>query len=93
MAAFRKRVSANALILIAIGISAAAVSVLVVFPEDPLVWQIASWVLVAALIGLLALVLASGFVLATNRATRTWRRIVPFLIGTACLAAIAVGSL
>ena len=93
MATLRKFTSTSSLILVAIGISAVAIAVLFTFPTDWLTWQVASWTLVAALVGLLVLVLVSGYVLATNRATRTWQRVTSFLIGLACLVAVAVGSL
>jgi hypothetical protein len=93
MAAMRKFISTSSLILVAIGISAAAVGVLFTFPQNPIVWQVATWTLVAALVGLVALVLVAGYVLATARAARTWQRITPFLVGLICLVAVAVGSL
>nr|CAP48776.1 putative integron gene cassette protein [uncultured bacterium] len=93
MKVVRKFISTSSLILVAIGISTVAIAVLFTFPTDPLTWQVASWTLVAALVGLLILVLVSGYVLAVNRAARTWQRITSFLIGPACLAAVAVGSL
>lgn len=74
-------------------VSAAAVGVLLTFPADPLVWNIASWTLVAALALLLVLVLVSGYVLATIKTARTTRRVVSFLVGLACLAALGAGSL
>ena len=89
----RKFMSTSSLILIAIGISAVAVGVLFTFPENPLVWHAATWTLVVALAGLLGLVLALGYVLVTDRAARTWQSIVSFLLGFACLVAVAVGSL
>ncbi|HZV38737.1 MAG TPA: hypothetical protein VFF96_08325 [Pseudoxanthomonas sp.] len=92
MAILRKFVSASSLILVAVGVSAVAVSVLSAFPANPLVWQAASWTLVAALVGLLVLVPVSGYALAASRSARTWRRAAPFLLGFACLAAVAIGS-
>jgi len=86
-------VSTSSLILVAIAVSAATVGVLLTFPTDPLVWNIASWTLVAGLALLLVLVLVSGYVLATNKAARTPRRILSFLVGLACLAALGAGSL
>ena len=93
MAAVRKFISTSSLILVAIGISAAAIGVLFTFPENPLIWQATTWTLIAALVGLVALVIVSGYVLATNRAARTWQRITSFLIGFVCLVAVAAGSL
>jgi len=85
--------STSPLILVAIGIAGAAVAVLFTFPGDPFTWQVASWTLVAALAALLALVVASGYILATNRSARTWQRVTSFLVGLACLLAVAFGSL
>jgi hypothetical protein len=93
MAAMRKLLSISSLTLVAIGISAAALAVLFTFPKNALTWQAASWALVAGLVVLLLLAFASGYVLATDQAARTWQRITLFLIGLACLAAVAVGSL
>ena len=45
--------------LAAAGISALSVGVLFTFPSDPAIWQSATWMLVAALAGLL-LVVAVG---------------------------------
>ena len=75
MSAMHKLMSLNALILVAIGVSLAAAAVLFTIHANPLLWQVATWTLVAGLIGLLVLVLVSGFVLARDRAARTWRRI------------------
>ena len=93
MAASRKFVSTGSLTLAAVGIAAVAVSALFAFPANPLVWQAASWTLVAALVGLSALVPVSGYVLATRRTARTGRHGVSFLLGFMCLAAVVVGSL
>jgi uncharacterized membrane protein SirB2 len=79
----RRFASTNALILVA----------LFAFPADPRVWQAASWALVAALLALLALVVVSGVVLAMRPAARKWPRIALFLVGLACLLAVAAGSL
>ena len=92
MSAMHKLMSLNALILVAIGVSLAAAAVLFTIPANPLLWQVATWTLVAGLIGLLVLVLVSGFVLARDRAARTWRRIATFLFGLVCLVVVAVGS-
>ncbi|MBJ6985577.1 hypothetical protein [Luteimonas sp. MC1750] len=91
MAAFRKLMFTTALTWLAIGICVAAAGILFTFPADPMIWQAATWTLVAALCALLVLVVVLGYVMATNQATRTWRRITPFLIGVACLAPVAVG--
>lgn len=93
MASARKFISTGSLIPIATGIGAVAVGILFTFPQNPLVWQAATWTLVLALAGLLVLVLVSGYALVTNRAARTWRSIASFLLGLACLVAAAVGSL
>jgi hypothetical protein len=93
MTALRKLVSPASLTLVAIGISAAAAGVLFTFPANPILWQAATWTLVAALVGLLVLVLVSGYVLVTDQAARTWQRIASFLIGLACLMSVAVGLL
>ena len=79
--------------LAAAGISALSVGVLFTFPADPAIWQSATWILVAALACLLLLVPWAGYVLVANRTTRTWPRIASFLVGLACLLAVAVGSL
>ena len=92
MSAMHKLMSLNALILVAIGVSLAAAAVLFTIPANPLLWQVATWTLVAGLIGLLVLVLVSGFVLARDRAARTWRRIATFLFGLVCLVVVALGS-
>ena len=92
MAAIRIFSVASSLILPAIGIATGACAVLFAFPRNLLVWQIGSWTLVIALFSLLALVLASAYSLATNRAARTWQRIGSFLLGLACLVAVAVAS-
>ena len=91
MTTVRRFTSTSSLILIAIGVSAIAVAVLLAFPGDPL-WQIATWTLVVALVALLVLVPASAYVLSTNKDARTWQRVASFLIGLACLVAVAVGS-
>lgn len=93
MTTARRFTSTSSLILVAIGVSAIAIAVLVGFPGDLFVWQIASWTLVAALVALLVLVPASAYVLSTNKAARTWQRVASFLIGLACLAAVVIGSL
>ena len=93
MAAIRKFVGLNSLILGAIAVSATATAVLVALPGNLIAWQIGSWTLALALLSLLALVLVSGYSLATNRASRSWRRIVSFLLGLSCLAVVAIGSL
>jgi hypothetical protein len=89
----RRFASTNALILVALGVAAIALAVLFAFPADPRVWQAASWALVAALLALLALVVVSGVVLAMRPAARKWPRIALFLVGLACLLAVAAGSL
>lgn len=93
MAAMHKLTSPSALILVAIGISVAAIAVLIAFPTDLHAWRVASWTLVAALAALLVLVVASACILATNRAARTWQRIASFLIGLGCLVTVAVGAI
>lgn len=93
MKAHRTFPASGTLTLGALGIAGVATAVLVAFPGDLRVWQVASWTLVFALLGLLALVLFSAFLLATRRAARTWRRIVPFSLGLACLAVVAFGAL
>jgi len=93
MTANRTFVVKSSLIFGAIGISAVSTMVLLAFPGNLLVWQIASWFLAFALLALLVLVLTSGYSLATNRAARTWQRIASFSVGFACLAVIAAGSL
>ena len=93
MAAIRQFVGLNSLILGAIGVSAVATAALVALPGNLVAWQIGSWTLVFALLALLVLVLVSGYSLATNRASRGWRRIVCFLLGLSCLAVIVIGSL
>jgi len=93
MAALRKLISTSSLILVAVVISAVAAGVLFTFPADPLIWQAAAWTLLAALMGLLVLVLLTGYVLATDQAARTWQRIASFLIGLVFLVPIAVGLL
>jgi len=92
MSAMHKLMSLNALILVAIGVSLAAAAVLFTIPANPLLWQVATWTLVAGLIGLLVLVLVSGYVLATGRAARTRWRIATFLFGLVCLVVVALGS-
>jgi hypothetical protein len=92
MAATRAFPVAGSLILAAIGMAVAACAVLFAFPHNLLVWRIGSWTLVIALFSLLALVLTSAYSLATDRAARTWQRIGPFLLGFACLVAVAAGS-
>lgn len=86
----RKFISLSYLTLAAIGASLAAAAVLFTYPANPLIWNAATWILVAGLIGLLVLVLVSGYVLARNRKARTWQRIATFLFGLACLAAVAI---
>ena len=93
MTALRKFVSTGSLTLVAVCIAMAAASVLFTFPANPLLWQAASWTLVAALVGLLLLVPVSGYALVTRRTARTGWRVASFLIGFLCLAAVAVGSL
>jgi hypothetical protein len=83
----------NSLILGAVGLSAVATAVLIAFPGNLLVWQVTSWTLALALLALLALVFASAYSLATNRAARTWPRIISFALGLSCLAVIAIGAL
>jgi len=93
MATAGKLVNTSTLILVALGVSAIALAVLFTFPEEPAIWEAASWTFVAGLSALLVLVAVAGYVLTTNRAARTWQRFATFLIGLACLAAAAVGSL
>ena len=88
-----KFMSLSSLILVAIGVSLAAAAVLITIPANPLIWQVATWTLVAGLVGLLVLVLVSGYVLARDRAARTQRRIATFLFGLACLVVVALGYL
>jgi hypothetical protein len=83
----------NSLILGTIGISAIATATLIAFPGNLVAWQIGSWTLASALLVLAVLVLASAYSLATNPAARNWRWIVCFLLGSSCLAVIAIGSL
>ena len=92
MAAMSKFMSLSSLILVAIGVSLAAAAVLFTIPANPLIWQVATWTLVAGLAGLLVLVLVSGYVLARDRAARTRWRIATFLFGLACLVTVALGS-
>ena len=93
MTAIRTFAVPSSLILAAIGIAVGACAVLFAFSRNLLVWQIGSWTLVVALFALLVLVLASAYSLATNRTARTWQRIGSFLLGLACLGAVAIGSL
>lgn len=93
MAAIRKFVGLNSLIVGAIGISAIATAALIALPGNLVAWKIGSWTLVFALLALLALVLVSGYSLVTNRTARSWRRIVCFLLGFSCLVVFAIGSL
>ena len=93
MTAIRKFVGLNSLMLGAIGVSAIATAALIAFPGNLVAWQIGSWTLVFALLALLLLVLTSTWSLATNPASRSWQRIVCFLLGLSCLAVIAIGSL
>lgn len=91
--AIRKAGRLNPLILGAIGVSAIATAVLVALPGSLLAWQVGSWTLAIALLALLVLVLASGYALATSRTARRRRDVACFMLGFACLAAIAVGSM
>lgn len=91
--AMRKLVSTSSLILVTMGVATVAAGVLLTFPENPIVWNAATWILVAALAGLLVFVLLSGYGLATDRVKRTWQGTTAFLIGLTCLVAIAGGSL
>ena len=91
-AAMRK-LSTSSLILVTMGVATVAAGVLLTFPENPIVWNAATWILVAALAGLLVFVLLSGYGLATDRVKRTWQGTTAFLIGLTCLVAIAGGSL
>ena len=93
MAAKRTLMIKSSLIYVAIGLSVIATAILVAFPGKLIAWQIGSWTLVFALLALLILVLVSAYSLATDRAARTWQRILSFSLGLACLAALAVGSL
>ena len=93
MAAIRKFVGLNSLILGAIGTSAIATAALIALPGNLVAWQIGSWTLALALLALVALVLVSGYSLITNRASRNRRQIVCLLLGFSCLAVIAIGSL
>lgn len=92
MAALRKIISIGSLILVAILVPATTTGVLLAFPAEPLVWQAATWTLVAALIGLLVLVTLTGYALATGQAARAWQRVASFLIGLACLAPLPSAS-
>jgi len=87
----REFASPNVLIPGAIGIAAAAVAALVAFPGNLSVWQVAAWTLIAALVALLVLVLASAYVLATNPSARTWPRVASFSLGLVCLLVVAIG--
>jgi len=93
MTEIRKFVGLNSLILGAMGVSAIATTALIALPGNLVAWQIGSWTLASSLLALLVLVLVSAHSLVTNRASRTWRRVVCFLLGFSCLAAIAIGSL
>lgn len=93
MTALCKRITSSLLAWVAIGIGAIAVAVLLSFPADPVVWQLATWTLVAALVALLVLVPASGYALAKDRAARTWPRIVSFAVGLGCLVAVAIAAI
>lgn len=93
MAASRKLMSTSTSILVAVVISAVAAGVLFTFPSDPLIWEAATWTLLAALISLSVLVALTGYRLASDRAARTWQRIASFLLGLACLVPVAVGLL
>jgi hypothetical protein len=57
MTTIRTYVGLNSLVLGAIGVSAIATVVLIALPGNLVAWQIGSWTLVFALLGLLALVL------------------------------------
>lgn len=83
----------SSLIYGAIGLLAIATAILVAFPSNLLVWQIGSWTLVFASLVLLGLVVVLAYSLATNRAARTWQRVLPFALGFACLAVLAVGAM
>ena len=90
MVAIRKFISLSSLTLAAIGASIAAAAVLFTYPANPLIWNAATWTLVAGLIGLGVVVLVSGYVLARNRSARTWQRTATFLFGLVCLAAVTI---
>lgn len=90
MTAMRTFMSLSFLTLAAIGASLAAAAVLFTYPANPLIWNAATWTLLAGLAGLLVAILVSGYVLARNRTARTWQRIVTFVFGLACLAAVTV---
>ena len=90
MAAMRKFISLSFLTIATVGASLAAAAVLFTYPTNPLIWNAATWTLVAGLVGLLVVVLLSAYVLAKNRTARTWQRIATFLFGLACLAVVAV---
>jgi hypothetical protein len=92
MAAMHKFMSLSSLTLVAIGVSLAAAAALITIPANPLIWQVATWTVVAGLVGLLVLVLVSGYVIARHRAARTWQCIATFLFGLACLVAVAFSS-
>lgn len=78
MTANRTFVVKSSLIFGALALAAVATVALLAFPGNLLVWQIGSWTLAFALLALLGLVLASAYSLVTNRAARTWQRIVYF---------------
>ena len=93
MTAQRILARANALILGTVGLCAAATGVLVAFPGDLRVWQAASWTMSLALLCLLVLVGAAAWALATDRATRTWSRVLCVTLGAGCLAFIAIAAI
>lgn len=89
----RKLLTPTVLIPAAIVVAGGATAVLLGFPESVAVWNAATWTLVAALAGLLVMVLASAYALASSREARTWTRIAAFLLGLGCLAAVALAGL
>ena len=76
----------------AIGVAVVAAGVLLGFPAEPRVWQVASWTLALALLALVGLVPASGWALARYPEGRTWPRILSFALGLALLVFIGLGA-
>ena len=83
----------SALIAVAVGACVIATTALIAFPGNQIVWQTGAWTLAVGLLGLLVLVPLMAYLLSTQRTARTRWRIASFVIGVACLAVVAIGSL
>lgn len=82
----------TAFLLAPLAVSAAAIGVLVAFPDNQVVWKISAWGLALCLVALLVVLPVAAYALVTNPSARTWPKATAFGLGSVYIAVLIAGT-